>query len=210
MRVSNSMLYIIQRFSTPLLLLFWNIKYVRHITITLHCSLDVNKMLPILPSKATHTGCSSKVLLTLASMQQCSAWCLFSTKQQIFEMLRLWRDTEGGTKEQIKGTLHKALVKVCRNDIADKLMQEQVDGSQEGVAYSSIIWGTAVNPSARHYPSSLVFCGCTSTNTSHCCSQSFTVDHCVLSSGDVPSSLRFFCCQGCTWSFVFEVAAQHT
>ncbi|KAI0233272.1 hypothetical protein LSAT2_016450 [Lamellibrachia satsuma] len=62
-----------------------------------------------------------------------------STKQQIFEMLRLWRDTEGGTKEQIKGTLHKALVKVCRNDIADKLMQEQVDGSQEGVAYSSII-----------------------------------------------------------------------
>ena len=54
-------------------------------------------------------------------------------------MLRLWRDTEGGTKEQIKGTLYSALLRVARNDIADKLMQEQVEGSQEGVAYSSII-----------------------------------------------------------------------
>ncbi|KAK2190981.1 hypothetical protein NP493_63g01025 [Ridgeia piscesae] len=62
-----------------------------------------------------------------------------STEQQIVAMLRRWRDTAGGSKEEIKGTLHMALMKVKRKDIADELMKEQVHGSQEGFAYSSII-----------------------------------------------------------------------
>ncbi len=62
-----------------------------------------------------------------------------NTRQQVYEMLRLWRDNATGTKENIKGHLHKALVKVGRTDLAEDLLQEQVDGSSEKVAYHSIV-----------------------------------------------------------------------
>lgn len=61
------------------------------------------------------------------------------THQQIYEMLRLWRDTARGSKESIKGKLHTALVTCDRQDLAEDLLLEQVEGSAEKVAYHSII-----------------------------------------------------------------------
>ncbi len=62
-----------------------------------------------------------------------------NTLRQIFEMLRLWRDNAKGTKQEIKGQLYDALVRCDRSDLADDLLQEVVEGSQEKVAYHSII-----------------------------------------------------------------------
>lgn len=62
------------------------------------------------------------------------------TRLQIFYMLRYWRDREVGSKEIIKGRLHKALCEIRRLDLAQQLMQEQVDGSVERMAgFTSII-----------------------------------------------------------------------
>jgi hypothetical protein len=56
-----------------------------------------------------------------------------NTRQQIFEMLKFWRNTTKGHKEQLKGTLYQALQAVNRNDIADLLFQETKDGSVERI-----------------------------------------------------------------------------
>ena len=62
-----------------------------------------------------------------------------STRLQIFQMLKLWRDTKTGTKEQLKGALHEALVEVERQDLAEDILLEQVEGSAEKVAYRSCV-----------------------------------------------------------------------
>ena len=51
----------------------------------------------------------------------------------------MWRDTSTGNKEQIKGKLHDALVRVERKALAEDLLMEQVEGSTEKVSYHSII-----------------------------------------------------------------------
>ena len=61
------------------------------------------------------------------------------TASQIYKMLRFWRDSERGTKEQLKGTMHKALTEVRRLDLAERLMQEQVEGSVERLGMTSLI-----------------------------------------------------------------------
>lgn len=61
-------------------------------------------------------------------------------KNAIYETLIMWRNDATGNKEQIKGTLHKALVAVERNDIANLIMAEQTHGSDNNIqSISSII-----------------------------------------------------------------------
>ena len=62
-----------------------------------------------------------------------------NTLRQIFEILRIWRDSCKGTKEQVKGRLHEALQRCNRADLAEDLLQEVVEGSNEDVKYHSII-----------------------------------------------------------------------
>ena len=62
-----------------------------------------------------------------------------NTLRQIFEILRIWRDSCKGTKEQVKGKLHDALQRCNRADLAEDLLQEVVEGSNEKVNYHSII-----------------------------------------------------------------------
>ena len=62
-----------------------------------------------------------------------------NTLRQIFELLRIWRDNCKGTKEQVKGKLHDALQRCNRADLAEDLLQEVVEGSNEKVNYHSII-----------------------------------------------------------------------
>ena len=61
-----------------------------------------------------------------------------NTRQQIYRMLEMWRDASPGTKEQIKGKLHDALVRVDRRNLAEDLLMEQVEGSAEKVYHSVI------------------------------------------------------------------------
>ncbi len=63
-----------------------------------------------------------------------------NTMIQIKEMLEMWRDNAKGSKEEIKGKLHEAFVKVKRSDLAEYLLQETIHGSSEKVAYHTIIW----------------------------------------------------------------------
>lgn len=56
-----------------------------------------------------------------------------NTQLQIFEMLKHWRNTSNGRKEQLKGLLHHSLNMVNRTDIADRLLQEQTSGSVERI-----------------------------------------------------------------------------
>ena len=80
-----------------------------------------------------------------------------NTKQQIYNMLRLWRDGNPGTKEQLKGALHTALLQVHRTDLAENLMMEQVDGSNEHVArqkMTSLLWFLTIGGVRLTY-----FCG---------------------------------------------------
>ena len=63
-----------------------------------------------------------------------------NTMMQINEMLRLWRDSAKGSKEEIKGRLHEAFKKVKRADLAEYLLQETIHGSEERVIYNTIIW----------------------------------------------------------------------
>ena len=62
-----------------------------------------------------------------------------NTRQQIYDMLRLWRDTAQGSKEEIKGLLTVQLEQVGRRDLAHKLLKEQVDGSTEKMNFHSIV-----------------------------------------------------------------------
>jgi len=62
-----------------------------------------------------------------------------NVRQQIFEMLKYWRDRCDGSKEQVKGKLHAALVKCGRRDLGEDLLQEQVEGSCEKVGVHSIV-----------------------------------------------------------------------
>ena len=62
-----------------------------------------------------------------------------NTMMQINEMLRLWRDSAKGSKEEIKGRLHEAFKKVKRADLAEYLLQETIHGSEERVIYNTII-----------------------------------------------------------------------
>ena len=61
------------------------------------------------------------------------------TRHQIYEMLKLYRDSANGTKEQIKGALQVALETVGRRDLANDLLEEQVHGSVEKIPYHSIV-----------------------------------------------------------------------
>ena len=62
-----------------------------------------------------------------------------NTRQQIHDMLRLWRDTARGSKEEIKGVLLVQLEQIGRRDLAKKLLKEQVEGSTERVNFHSIV-----------------------------------------------------------------------
>jgi hypothetical protein len=56
-----------------------------------------------------------------------------ATQQCIYETLQMWRDSEHGSKEDIKGTLCKALRAVRRKDIVEMILSEQARGSGEAV-----------------------------------------------------------------------------
>jgi len=53
--------------------------------------------------------------------------------QTIYRMLAHWRDNSKDSKEEMKGSLHSALLAVRRKDIAEMLHREQVKGSNENV-----------------------------------------------------------------------------
>lgn len=63
----------------------------------------------------------------------------YDAKRQICEVLRLWRDTAKGSKEEVKGKLNNVLVKLGRRDLAELLMREAVDGSQEKISTHSVV-----------------------------------------------------------------------
>ena len=78
--------------------------------------------------------------VTTAIVQQIKLDHVGNTRQQIYAMLRLWRDTASGTKEQIKGALQLQLETIGRRDLADLLLSEQVNGSVEKMSFHSIVW----------------------------------------------------------------------
>ena len=85
------------------------------------------------------TSLATLLRITRAQQEQVMMNHPGNARNQIYEILRLWRDRSKGDKEQVKGQLHQALSVLGRQDLAEVLMRETVKGSNENVKTHSIV-----------------------------------------------------------------------